>query len=341
MHADGIYFGLPAEEYHADEAIGSTGMKKLIVSPVEWWWQTPRNPLYKPQKMTPAMIMGAAMHALVLEGQDEFDRRFVKEITPADYPNALATTDELKAFLDSRGRNCKIKKADLIRQVLEEPNHPPIWQLVQERYAQENAGKTIMGEEEYEAVLLSSRMVTANPELAPAFEGGMPEVSVFWTVDGVRLKCRFDYLKIKSTIDLKSYAVKSAGRSIDSSIYQAIGAERYDVQGVHYGNGRMQIARFVEQGQVFGDHNPRWLKAVADCRDWKWVWIFYKTTGAPIARGKAFDPASTNWSNAQLEITKALEDYRACEAAFGNGIWIDRTPIDTIGEGDLPSWLGR
>lgn len=341
MHDDGVYFGLDAAEYHADPAIGSTGMKKLIISPVEWWWGTPRNPLYEPQAETPQLLMGSAIHSLILDGEEEFNRRYVRAISSNDYPGALVTIEDLRRYLDTRGRRPQARKADMIRQVQEEPNHPPIWPAIQHQFELEHAGKDVLEPREFEKAILSAKMVTANPELAPAFRDGMAEVSVFWTVDGVRLKCRFDYLKINSTVDLKSYSVKSRGRSIDSAIFNAIGGERYDIQGVHYGNGRMQLARFVEKGLVFGDHNPRWLKAVAEKRDWKWVWIFYKTTGAPIARGKVFDPASTNWGNAQLEITKALEDYRKCEAEFGDGVWIDKTPIDTIGEGDLPSWLGR
>ena len=30
LHEDGIYFGMSDEEYHADPALGSTGLKKLI-----------------------------------------------------------------------------------------------------------------------------------------------------------------------------------------------------------------------------------------------------------------------------------------------------------------------
>lgn len=340
-HDDGIYFGLDAVEYHADPAIGSTGMKDLIVSPVEWWWGTSRNPLYEEPEASDAMTLGSAIHSLVLEGRDHFERHFARELEKSNFPTALVTVEDLKRFIDRKGRRPQASKPDLIKQALEHEDCPPIWSQVEQRFELENAGKSILPAKLYEKALLSAQMITANPELAPAFREGMAEVSVFWTVDGVRLKARIDYLKIISTIDLKSFAVKSAGRSIDAVLHNAIGAERYDVQAVHYGNARMQFPRLCREGRVFGDHDPAWLKRVAATQDWLWVWIFYKTTRAPIARGKGFDMRSKNWENAQLEITKALEDFRKCEARFGDGVWIDETPIDIIGEGDLPSWLGR
>lgn len=44
IHPDGIYFDLPEEEYHADPAIGSSGIKNLIVSPLKFWIKSAYNP---------------------------------------------------------------------------------------------------------------------------------------------------------------------------------------------------------------------------------------------------------------------------------------------------------
>ena len=37
-HPDGIYFGLPEDEYHADQALGSTSLKMLAKGAADYWW---------------------------------------------------------------------------------------------------------------------------------------------------------------------------------------------------------------------------------------------------------------------------------------------------------------
>ena len=46
--------------------------------------------------------------------------------------------------------------------------------------------------------------ITLNPHLARAFQGGIPEVSVFW-IDEHRIacKCRLDWLKPRTIVDIK------------------------------------------------------------------------------------------------------------------------------------------
>lgn len=67
-HADGIYFGLPAEEYHADPALGSSGIRDLMISPLRYWVNSPHNPNGPVDEGSDAKDLGTYLHDLLLEG---------------------------------------------------------------------------------------------------------------------------------------------------------------------------------------------------------------------------------------------------------------------------------
>lgn len=66
-YSDGVYLGISNEAYHADPAIGSTSIKKLIKSPLEYWWYSWMNPAKPENKTSAAMKLGTAYHTLMLE----------------------------------------------------------------------------------------------------------------------------------------------------------------------------------------------------------------------------------------------------------------------------------
>lgn len=69
---DGIYFNLLAEEYHAVEALSSSGIRDLLESPTKFWFKSNFNPLKK-EKKSEAMLAGEIFHKAVLEdGLDDF-----------------------------------------------------------------------------------------------------------------------------------------------------------------------------------------------------------------------------------------------------------------------------
>ena len=62
IHDDGIWFDMPNEEYHADPALGSSGIKHLIMSPLTYWTNSDMNPDRAPEKETAATKFGDLMH---------------------------------------------------------------------------------------------------------------------------------------------------------------------------------------------------------------------------------------------------------------------------------------
>jgi len=72
----GLYLGLPDDEYHADLAISSSGVKLILESPFKFWWQSSRNPNRPVEEKTAAQKIGTAYHMLMLEPE-----RFTKTYT--------------------------------------------------------------------------------------------------------------------------------------------------------------------------------------------------------------------------------------------------------------------
>lgn len=95
MPKPGIYFGFDEDEYHKVFALSSSGIKKMVASTMEYWAYGPMNPDYEePEKQH--LDHGKAVHCLVLEGEEEFQRRFAVGLDPADFEDVLISTDEIK-----------------------------------------------------------------------------------------------------------------------------------------------------------------------------------------------------------------------------------------------------
>lgn len=73
---NGVYFNMPEDEYHAQEGLSSTGIKELLQSPVNFWFNSVYNPLYQPKK-TNFLDDGKMFHCLYLEGEEAFNARYI------------------------------------------------------------------------------------------------------------------------------------------------------------------------------------------------------------------------------------------------------------------------
>lgn len=76
--APGIYYNMSSEDYHADPALSSSGLKKLLKNPMEYWDSSPLNP-DREQIDTIALKNGRAFHTMLLE-PEKFNNEF--EIKP-------------------------------------------------------------------------------------------------------------------------------------------------------------------------------------------------------------------------------------------------------------------
>jgi hypothetical protein len=292
----GIYFDLNEADYHADSALGSTDIKRLLQSGPDYWWDSPLNPDYSPSQPTPQQRFGRALHKYVLEGSQAFRSLYVRR------PDDLVTlTAKAKAELCPNGEN-------------------------------------VLDGEDFDRIEISAKLIAQNPDLASAFEGGVPEVSVFWDASGIRCKARFDYLKPRGIGDLKSIR-NWTGRSFDEACRRAIVDYRYDLQAEHYLQGRTQIPELVSDKKVYGDHDPAWLQRVVAAERFAFQWIFFQAEGAPISWSCSLSPGSAILEIAARDRQQAFAIYRHYQQQFKPGeMWLLQDPVSELQLADMPNW---
>lgn len=318
LHDDGVYFGLPETEYHADQALGSTDIKNLIVGAEIYWANTPMNPLYEPRE-TKFTQRGSAYHKLILEGRDAFDAAYFIEPSREDYPNALFTAEEIKHALKARDLNTSGKKAELIDRLLTVDPGAQIWDVIVEQARDENDGKIGLARKLTDEISYAATFITANPYLREAFEGGYPEVSIFWTQDGVRRKMRADYLKPSVYVDLKSYS-NIYGARADVAIHTAAARNGDDLQAAWY-RGGIQAAKNLP---IFGSQQPpaEWLDAFASAPETQTYFVYQATDKIPMARAKWMNYELQTFKIAEMQCENAVEVFKQCRAEFGEDPWI-------------------
>lgn len=209
-----------------------------------------------------------------------------------------------------------------------------------ERAALEAVGKLPLKADDYKRILIASAMIAANPHLAEAFTGGVPEVSIFWERDGIQLKCRIDEFKLRASVDLKS--IRNS-RSIDfrDACKRRFSDDRHDVQAEHYCEGRAQLPRLIADGAVYGDHDPEWLARAAKAAA-AFVFVYWQAEDSPITWSRKLSPGNPILQYARETIERALDHFKTYRAAFGEDRpWILAEPIDELDLDDLPQWFGR
>lgn len=312
----GIYFGMTNEAYHADSALGSTNLRKLANNPADYWYESTYNPLREPETVTPAKRRGQAMHALTLEGLKAFEKQY---ICGARHADGMTPSEKGAA---TKAANAKAAAL----------------------------GKEALPSDDYDRVMIAGAMITKNPKLASAFEGGAPEVSVFWERDGVMFKIRIDYLKPRGIGDLKSIT-NIHSKAFADACHDAIANYRYDVQAAHYLDGRAQMPQLIADGLMFAAAtaasaqpaaHQELLKGVAAAKSFGFQWVFFAAEGAPLTYSKIMSPANPMVAYAREEIQTAVRNYKAFMDKFGlDQIWLEDVEPTELNMDEMPPWWGR
>lgn len=363
-HADGVYLNMTEEAYYADWAIGSTSLKTLIASPPDWWWESPFNTLVPPkaskdEEATKAQLFGSAVHCALLEGMDVFTAVYGVRPDKFTHPHCMATSDDLKAELRRIGEKISGSKDELVQRLLE--NDPAyagkVLDCVVEAWMER--GQKPLSRVDFNKIHLMERVLMGPKgkptRLGKAFVGGLSEVSVFWTEgDGVRQRARFDKLKPNATIDLKTFS-NWQNRDFQKAILRDAAIKGYHIQAAHYEAARHQLRRLVAEGKVYypTTNDPalaekvhadlELLKEVARAEEWRWVWVFYKTDGAPRAKGVIMDWAKEFkgiFEEAEGRRQEGLANFAHYKSFFGlsqeNPMWADLEQLWTPEASDWP-----
>jgi hypothetical protein len=318
----GIYLGLDEEIYHRDLSLGSGDMRNLLLSPCDYYWGSSLNPNREDDENddTPARIRGRAMHKLVLQGEAEYDREYMcgarndAGMTPAEKGAATKAANARAAQL----------------------------------------GLVALPAKDYDRIAIAAAMITKNPKLAGAFQGGIPEVSVFWERDGVRRKARIDYLKPRGVGDLKSITnIKKI--EFRRACREAIANYRYDIQAAHYLEGRAALPRLVAEGRIFGPEggfksvdeigeHADLLKRIALMKSFAFQIVFFQASKAPVTWSTIITPHDHNplYQTALADLETAAGNYREFMEKFGPGnIWLMLDEPAELDIESMPGWYAR
>jgi hypothetical protein len=377
LPAPGIYFGMPEEDYFALPALSASGIKDLLASPMLFWarstWLSEVARKQKAReasnpKAQMARLIGRAYHCRLLEGTEEYARRFACELTPEDCEGALTTTDQIKAAISAFGvkpwskvpdelpggqaYERSAKKEDWIRQLLAQDPDARILDVLEQQHEAAHAGKSFISAEAWEQIEYAAKMIEADEGIRPALTGGYPEVTLIWhdKETGVPMKARVDRLKLKAAIDLKSIALN--GRSIEQAIRGAIARYTYVIQPSHYVAGIQAVKALVREGNgtplgpivSYGypsDHGERleWAKKwAADEAEPKWAWLFQGKGDAPVTRLCFYPMGGSTRMVVDEMCRQAARKFRKYSEAFGVLPWIDQAPpYDLADEDFFPS----
>lgn len=225
-----VIFDMPAEEYHAIDAMSASAIHAFLRSPFEFYARYVRGWEPPPNK---AMTTGTLYHAANVEGA--FSERYCVAPDPKDFPGALTDTASYQAACKERGLKAGGTKAEMKARLLEFDPALLFWDDVLE---EQRAGR-VMVEADQAAEMWRAMGVMSDTGLLSLFDNGAPEVTILWDDDtyGVKAKARIDYLRVLhgrlTEIDYKTFS-NSAGKDIDTIIAHKLMYDRIGLQRAWY-----------------------------------------------------------------------------------------------------------
>lgn len=351
---EGIYFGMPEKLYHAIPALSASGMKNILVSAPDFYFNSWLNPLREEDAEDDDakewQKFGRASHTRILEGKKVFDDLYCVEFLAPE--GCLDTVADLKSYcsvngIDTKGSS-KWAKPDWVSQVKFHNPHVLILDIEKEKYYRETGGKVQLSQKDMRRIEIAAAMIEKHPHLQHAFTGGHAEVSVVWLEDGLWFKARFDYLKPHAIVDLKTFR-NMKNKPLDGPhggvLYEVMAGLKYHIQAYHYTRAGVKAIEFARKGitttysaQRFGP-DPDFLKALAAASDiHEFFFVFQKKGGAPLARGKKFMATGAMMDCARASIERAISLFRKYSEMYGEEIWVDDTPITDFDDIKFPAY---
>lgn len=331
----GLYFGLDDEIYHSLPYLSASGIKNLLVSPMNYWVWSHMNPM-KPERETDAMELGKAYHKRILEGREAFYENYVESFDATTLDDIFFTNEQIAEELKRRGLPSSGRKQDLINRLRV---YIPEARTYDEAYAEwqqgEGFGKIELPRLLLDRIEIAAAMIENDPELKKCFTGGYPEVTVIWEQDGIIFKSRLDYLKPRAIIDLKSYS-NSLNKKPDSAIYYEMAQRKYHIQAAFYMDYAAPAAvRAIQEGRVYGCHDKEYLSRLSQTKAHDFYFVFQQTGYVPITRGKKF-PRDMMYGCGMQAIEDGIKEYKRCLGLYGTSPWVDPQPIVELDDSLFP-----
>jgi hypothetical protein len=156
---------------------------------------------------------------------------------------------------------------------------------------------------------------------------------VVWTQDNVRFKARFDYLKARAVIDLKTFA-NFLNKPIDSAIYSAMANGKYHIQAAHY----LRAFDAAKRLPHWHGCTVEFRESLCGCQEPSFWFVFQAKGIAPLARLFKFNKGSL-WSCGEVAIDHAVERFRYFMEKYGDDLpWVDDTPAQDFDDSLFPTY---
>lgn len=187
--------GLPAEQYHANRAVGHSGLVRIMRSPAHF-----QDYISHPPVPTPAMALGTAVHAAILE------------------PMVFGDIYVVAPKFDRRTKDGKVAA---------------------EAWDAQNAGKIALTPEQMQDVQSMACFVRCHAGAERLLSSGIAEMSGFWRdpETGIECKCRPDFLAAQDDLITGIVDVKTCCDASADAFARSIASLGYDVQAAFYQDG--------------------------------------------------------------------------------------------------------
>jgi len=369
--ADGIYFGMLDDAYHAIERFSSSGMQNMLVSPATFWVNSWLNH-HRVDRPLKSRIVGRAYHAARLEPA-LFERNYVRAPAKSDMPKGtLFTGPDMGAALERLGAPKSGSVREQADRLREWGYTGSVWQWHLAAWENAQAGRMGLAADVYDDIAEDMKRIHSSPQIAALLSGGAAEVSVFWTCPrtGIKMKARLDYLKALAWIDFKTFD-NTRGKRLEQAIADAFRYNRYYVQAVAYRDAVEAIRNgLVDIVGECADHERQLIAEIQlspsplDC-----FYVFQEKGGVPniLARRFKFNDLPARHSlhaaglsetaqrrieevvgkptaimrKATVEIEYAKRLYLGYSEIYEPGDpWLPIEPVSDIGDEDFNSyWL--
>jgi len=242
--APGVYLDWPEDDYHADEALSNSNLRRLMIGPAAFWVGTNWNPDKAPEdEKSDALVIGDAYHKRVNEGPEVFAKTYAVAPDPADYPGALMKGDEFKAAIkalnEAKGTKIKVSgtNAELCAALREAGYEGPLWPEIIAKWEDENAGAVKITPADMRKINLAAAILHALPDVGDVWTRGHPEVSVSWiNRQGVPMRTRMDRWWPGTVFEFKTTA-NQMRQPFDVAAVRTMVGEYYHVQAVIHREG--------------------------------------------------------------------------------------------------------
>jgi len=320
-HPLGIFAGKSNAEYHGGPGTSKSGLDIVRRSLAHFKHARDEREAGVEREETAAMRVGSAEHGILLE-PGQFEQEFALPFDASEWPDALATTDDLKARLKEYELAVSCTKPKLIERLREADPSVQILDDLKAMHAEDAAGKTILTPAQWRDVIGMRDAAMSHPKMHKLLTDprGKAELSAYWRDEetGLLCRCRPDLWVGDVVID-----IKTTDDAREQSFERSIEKFRYYVQAPFYLDG---LRKAIEQS---GEPLPEGLKVP------KYFMFGAIEKKAPyLTAVYVLDPVSMEIGRREIG-----EDLSALADAIGRDDW-PGYPRDIRPIG-LPAWRTR